>query len=132
MDGPSEHLSWSELACKDGTEYPLKWRGDRALALAGVFEAIREACGGKPITILSAYRTPEYNKKVGGAPLSQHTQGRALDLRPPKGMSIAAFGKIILALAAKEGSPLKGFGWYSRWIHIDTRPSAKLAVWDYR
>ena len=78
MNGPSEHLAWSELACKDGTPYPAQWRETRAVALSAVFEALRAAVG-QPLSILSAYRTQAHNRVVGGARASQHVEGRALD-----------------------------------------------------
>ena len=81
MSGPSRHLSWDELACRDGTPYPEKWRKTRAIELAAAFERIRFLYGGG-IGVSSGYRTEAYNRKVGGARLSQHVQGRALDLRP--------------------------------------------------
>ena len=130
--GPSKNLSWAELKCADGTEYPIKWRKDRAVALAATFEEIRLACGGKPIEVSSGYRTKQYNAKINGARLSQHVQGRALDLKPPDGMSLEKFGNKILELANREGSRIKGFGWYKSWIHIDIRPTETLATWDFR
>ena len=81
--GPSRHLSWRELECHDKarTPYPENFRQDRLPVLASVFEMIRSGIGDRPLRILSAYRTPEHNRYVGGAPMSQHVQGRALDLQ---------------------------------------------------
>lgn len=128
--GPSEHLTWAELACKDGTAYPHRWRTTRALALARAFEAVRAAAGNRPITVLSAYRTPEWNRKVGGARASQHTEGRALDLRPPAGMSLEVFYR--LARAEAEHAGIRGISRYPTFVHIDVRPSEKLIVWQGR
>ena len=36
---------------------------------------------GRPITLNSAYRTPEYNASVGGAKQSMHTQRKAIDIQ---------------------------------------------------
>lgn len=129
MNGPSEHLSWKELACHDGTEYPKRFINDgRVFKLAAAFEGIRHVCGDKPIHILSAYRTPEWNRKIGGAPASQHMQGRALDLRPPGDMKVIDFFKII-----KENHiefQINGMGLYVTFVHVDIRETNKLVAWS--
>jgi zinc D-Ala-D-Ala carboxypeptidase len=43
-------------------------------------EALRKALGDKPLMIRSAYRSPEWNRKVKGKPNSQHLTGRAFDV----------------------------------------------------
>lgn len=127
FNGPTEHLSWNELKCKDGTPYPHEWRNNRAIELGELFEFVRLLCGRQPINILSAYRTPTHNLKVGGAKNSQHLYGRALDLRPPEGMHIDTFYQIIKSM--RLSSSLKGLGKYSTFIHIDTRPTIYRAYW---
>lgn len=126
-NGPSEHLNWKELACKDGTEYPEQWRDSRAVLLSEVFEQIR-AIWGKPISILSAYRTESWNRKIGGAPKSQHKEGRALDLRPPAGVSIGDFYQNIKTRVDKFG--IRGIGRYKTFVHVDIRPSDRLITWS--
>lgn len=128
-EGPSAHLSWKELACHDGTPYPLNWRGDRAVMLAAEFEALRALCGGQPLSVLSAYRTKTFNAAVGGAQFSQHMQGRALDLHPPHGMTLSSFETLIRQRAKAPASKLKGLGIYPTFLHIDVRPSPKLIIW---
>lgn len=126
--GPSEHLTWKELACHDGTWYPAEWKNNRAIQLAEVFELIRSKCGNQPITILSAYRTPAYNAKVtGSAKNSQHCQGRALDLRPPAHLSLNEFYTVIRLLA--RSSAIRGIGKYKTFVHVDVRPGDHLALW---
>ncbi len=44
-----------------------------------VFEPIREQCG--PIRISSFYRSPELNRAIGGAKISQHCKGEAIDIQ---------------------------------------------------
>ena len=123
MNGPSPHLAWAELGCKDGTAYPPEFIQDgRVARLAAVFEAIRAACGDQPIAILSAYRSPAHNRAVGGARHSQHVQGRALDLRPPKGWTVSRFHHRIRELAAALPE-LKGVGRYQTFVHVDVRPA---------
>lgn len=125
---PSAHLSWKELACKDGTPYPEEFIKDgRCAQLVLSFECIRHLFGDQPITVLSAYRTPSWNAKVGGVKNSQHVQGRALDLRPPKGVTINDFFNRIRANTRSCG--IKGIGKYKTFVHIDVRPADKLAIW---
>lgn len=128
LSGPSEHLSWRELACKDGTPYPEKFVEDgRVFKLAQMFEDIRRLWN-KPIIVLSAYRTPEWNIKIGGARYSQHVQGRALDLRPPKGIRLPDFYHAIHDNANDFG--IHGLGIYGTFVHVDIRPTNKLVTWS--
>lgn len=132
MSGPSAHLSWAEMACKDAkrTPYPVEWRESRAVPLAAEFEAIR-AVVGAPIRVGSAYRTFEHNRAVGGAKASQHLEGRALDLYPPPGVSVDRLYQICRARAGEKASRLGGIGRYPTFVHIDIRPMAnnRLTVW---
>ena len=104
--GPSAHLTWRELACHDAvrTPYPDEWRNSRALALAAVFEALRRACGARPLHVLSGYRTPDHNRAVGGTRRSQHVEGRAIDVAPPRGMTVEAFHARVRELARTNPS----------------------------
>lgn len=130
MTGPSPHLSWAELACHNGVAYPEDWRTTRAVTLATAFEAVRAKVG-QPITILSAYRTPSYNARVpGSAKNSQHVQGRALDLRPPQGMTVSQLLKAVLSVAREPDSPIRGVGEYTWGVHIDVRPVDRLVRWS--
>ena len=127
--GPSPHLSWRELGCRDGTPYPEPWKRNRALVLARVFERIRLEVGA-PIRVNSAYRTREYNARVGGSRNSQHVEGRALDLAVPRKLTFGEFCEIVLAVVRRSGSRLRGLGVYPSFIHIDIRPSPRLVRWQ--
>lgn len=130
--GPSAHLSWRELACRDGTPYPTAWRSTRAVRLAAAFEQVRAAVGA-PIRIGSAYRTPDYNRQIGGARHSQHCDGRALDLYPPAGWILPRFAAVIRAVADDRASPIYGLGIYPTFVHLDIRPApphGRLILWQ--
>jgi hypothetical protein len=143
--GPSRHLSWNELACWNRTTrvftgfapgeiiavYPQVWRETRAVLLAETFEAIRVAVGNRPIMVNSGYRTPEYNRAIGGAHGSQHIVGRALDIRCA-GVSASRLFAVIRTEYDEGRLPtLGGIGGYRTFVHIDIRPkvTGRLAVW---
>lgn len=66
----------------------------------------------KPLLILSGYRDPLHNARIGGAPLSEHKKGRAFDV---------AFKGVIkedLYKGAKQVG-FSGFGHYFDFLHID-------------
>jgi uncharacterized protein YcbK (DUF882 family) len=129
MPRPSLHLSWSELACHDGTPYPAAW-GDRARALADVFEDFRHALGGDPIIIGSAYRTAPWNRKCGGSQRSQHLYGRALDCYPPAAMFLTEFREKAKTFALAD-ERIGGIGFYRWGVHWDIRPRGhRLITWN--
>ena len=71
---------------------------------------------GQSYVINSGYRSPVKNKKVGGAKLSQHMTGKAIDVRV-KG-SYEDRAEFVVA-ASRAG--FTGIGVYSSFIHLDIR-----------
>lgn len=79
---------------------------------------------GQPLLILSAYRDPLHNAKVGGAPLSMHKQGKAFDIR------LAGLDKWQL-LSACQKAGFTGFGFYLTFLHVDTgKPRTWGKTWN--
>ena len=99
-------------------------------------EVLREKAS-QPIIINSGYRSPQLNRKVGGAPTSNHLTGCAVDIRT-NGMEQAIEYAAILIAYAKEsaqefdelliekrsalplGSSKNRYG--AVWLHFAVRP----------
>ena len=71
----ARHFKVKEFACKDGSQ--VVFIDDH---LYSVLDILRHELG-KPVIITSGYRTPEWNKKCGGAKYSYHMRGMAADIR---------------------------------------------------
>jgi zinc D-Ala-D-Ala carboxypeptidase len=109
------HFTAAEMACKGDGSVMLDFDAlDRLEILRNHLRA--------PFMILSAYRSPEYNARVGGAPLSQHMQGRAFDV------NMTGHDPREFVNAARHFG-FHGIGQYpeQNFVHIDTRPDP--AAW---
>ena len=115
-DVPKSAWHWrsfspAEIAC----------RGTGALKLdteaMDRLQALRDALG-KPMLVLSGYRSPAHNKAVGGAPASKHMDGTAFDI------AMANHDPAAFEAAARKAGFL-GFGFYpgSGFMHIDLGPA---------
>jgi hypothetical protein len=80
---------------------------------------------GKPFVFTSAYRTPNHNRSIGGAPQSAHLQGLAVDLST-KGWTKEE-RRSVMVLARKLG--VTGIGVHSNFIHMDV--AKRTASWRY-
>ena len=111
----SPHFKLSEMACKDGSDKVLY-----STELMAKLEELR-AYGGFTVSINSGYRTPAYNKKIGGASRSQHTLGTAADIVVKKNGAVVS-AKKVCCLCQSLG--FKGIGYISaNAVHVDTRAS---------
>ena len=105
----------SEFACKDGSDKIIV-----DTELVKLLQKIREHFN-RPLLITSAYRTKEYNKKVGGAANSYHTKGSAADITV-SGISNRDVAKYAATIC-------KGVGFYNYsggFVHVDTREKRYL------
>ena len=64
-------------------------------------EVLRERAG-QPIVINSGYRSPQLNRKVGGAATSNHLSGCAADIRTSGYEQAIAYAAILLAYAKES------------------------------
>lgn len=105
------NFSPAELACR-GT-------GQLMIDPASLdkLQALRTLLG-VPLVVLSAYRSPEHNRRVGGAEHSQHLLAHAYDISMAN-LDPAAFE------AAARSVGFTGFGYYphQNFMHIDTGPA---------
>lgn len=86
--------------------------------LVSILQKIRTHFG-KAVNISSAYRCPTHNKKIGGVSASQHTKGKAADIKVD-GVKPAEVAKYA------ESIGVKGIGLYETakdgyFVHVDTR-----------
>ena len=111
--------------------YPMQWIFDRLIPLAKFMEVGRERLGGHPWTIVSGYRTHEYNARIGGAEDSQHMHGRAADIVVqdiPPGQVFELMRELDRSGEIRFG----GLGLYVGFVHIDIRPRKdhqNLVIW---
>lgn len=111
----SANFKVKEFKCKDGSDTIIC--DDTFVALK--LQAIRYHFG-KPVTINSAYRTPTYNSKVGGAKNSYHMQGRAFDI-VVKDVPLDEVCKYAESLG------VLGIIRYNNFVHLDSRNSKYYA-----
>ena len=115
----SAHISFYEYACKHCSKLPPDFYTLKFIyqELFDMFEHLRLKWG-KPIPVESGYRCPDHNSAVGGAPLSPHLFGMALDLTFPDKMNADAFATIV----DRERPDLRMGRYISKpgLVHIDT------------
>jgi uncharacterized protein YcbK (DUF882 family) len=89
------------------------------LQLAKNLQVLRDAIG-KSISITSGYRSPQHNKKIGGAKDSQHVKGMAADIKV-SGMTPKEVALVIEGLIEQGKMKQGGIGIYPSWVHYDIR-----------
>jgi len=104
---PWKYFQPEEMACRGTGKLTIEPR------LLDNLDILR-SCFCRPLTVLSAYRSPYHNAFVGGAPLSLHVLAKAVDL------SIVGegFDRFLLNRLAEERK-FTGFGYYRTFLHID-------------
>lgn len=105
----SKNFKVKEFRCKDGDDKILvdvDFVREKLQLIRDHFDA--------PVIINSAYRTPEYNKKVKGAKASYHLQGRAFDIvvRGHTPQEVARYAQTL---------GIQGIIQYNGFVHVDSR-----------
>lgn len=106
----SKNFKLREFECKDGSHL-VKLDSK----LLEKLQILRDRLG-VPLTINSGYRTPEHNKKVGGAVNSFHMQGKAVDVSKK---NIKLTDAQLIKLCEEIG--FDAIGIYDTFIHLDMR-----------
>jgi uncharacterized protein YcbK (DUF882 family) len=110
----------SEFACNDGSEFPLTLMHNVSL-LAEQLQVLRDWVG-LPIKINSGYRSPVYNKQIGGVSNSQHLKAKAADI-VVIGLSHSETQATIKSLIDDGKMMEGGLGCYATFTHYDIRNS---------
>jgi putative chitinase len=113
----SPNFTLEELTHTDHRQYDNS-PNDAELAnlvrLAQFLEQVKEAVGGKPVIVNSAFRSAEVNQAVGSTERSQHRRGCAADIRVV-GMTPNEVVNAIIAANLPYDQVIREF---DRWTHV--------------
>ena len=126
----SEHFTLGEMTTSNHKEvYNIP--SHEAIAnlkrLCGWLEVLRERAG-TPIRINSGYRSPQLNRKIGGAPTSNHLTGCAADIRVSGMEQLIQYAAILIQYANETHQEfdellLEKNRYGAIWLHFAVRPS---------
>jgi uncharacterized protein YcbK (DUF882 family) len=129
----SQHFSRAEFSQRarhgqPAMPYPAEWIADRLRPLCAALEVLRAEVG-RPLVVVSGYRSQAYNRAIGGARASQHVTGRAADVRCA-GLSAVDLHAAALTLYRAGALKVGGLGLYSGFVHLDVRDTPRLVRWS--
>lgn len=113
-----ENFHISEFKCKDGTQVPEEYF-DNVKKLAKNLQVLRDFLE-KPVVVISGYRSPKYNRRIGGARRSQHMLATAADIKVP-GLDPRDVKEAIVTLIKEGKMDSGGIGLYKTFTHYDVR-----------
>lgn len=123
----TKNFDLKEFNCKDNSETPAELIPNLQ-ELANNLQILRDFLG-TSLHINSGYRSPAYNKKIGGAKFSQHLLGKAADISSNK-FTPEQIHAAILQLISEGKIHNGGLGIYNSFCHYDIRDTP--ARWDLR
>ena len=133
----SEHFTLGEMTKSSSHPEVYNIPSHEAIAnlkrLCGWLEVLREASPGpskkrgEPIVINSGYRSPQLNRKVGGAPTSNHLTGCAVDIRTNGMEQAIEYAAILIAYANESAQDydellIEKNRYGAIWLHLAVRP----------
>jgi len=130
MGDITRNFSKSEFECKCGCEMPDGVR-ENIQDLAEELQTLRDYIG-SPISINSAYRCLKHNRRIGSNNHSQHTKGKAADIRVNDFSPDEVVGVVedMLKNPTLPSLSIGGIGRYNTFTHLDIRDGS--ARWDKR
>ena len=119
-----DELTASETADRNGWDNtPNEQELANLQRLAEFLEDIKEALGGKPIMVNSAFRSKQVNDAVGSKDSSQHRVGCAVDIRVP-GLTPDQVVRAIIASGLPYDQVIREF---DRWTHVSVPNTPEAA-----
>lgn len=111
----SESISELSIAMRDGRTDEVKRMNTKTLDIIAALQSMLRP--GQPTHLISAYRSPVTNRRIGGAKESYHVKAMASDIKMP------GIGYNTLLNAARRLNA-GGVGRYSRsgFVHVDSGP----------
>jgi hypothetical protein len=119
-----DELTASETAERNGwNNTPNEQELANLQRLAEFLENVKEALGGKPIMVNSAFRSKQVNDAVGSKDSSQHRVGCAVDIRIP-GLTPDQVVRAIIASGLPYDQVIREF---DRWTHLSVPNTPEAA-----
>jgi hypothetical protein len=119
-----DELTASETAERNGWDNtPNEQELANLQRLAEFLEDVKEALGGKPIMVNSAFRNKQVNDAVGSKDSSQHRVGCAVDIRVP-GLTPDQVVRAIIASGLPYDQVIREF---DRWTHLSVPNTPEAA-----
>lgn len=113
------NFSRAEFDCKDGTPVPEQFMGN-VRKLAQQLQILRDEIK-EPVMITgSGYRTIDHNRRVGGAPNSQHLTASGADINA-RNYTPRQLANVIERLIREKKMMQGGIGVYKGFVHYDIR-----------
>ena len=113
----TEHITLEELTHTDHREFdntPNEQELENLKRLAAFLEEVKQALGGRPVMVNSAFRSKQVNDAVGSKDSSQHRIGCAVDIRVPQ-LTPDEVVKTIMASGLAYDQLIREF---DRWTHV--------------
>jgi len=126
MTNLTPHFTLEELTHTDHRQFdntPNEQELENLKRLAAFLEDIKEALGGKPVIVNSAFRSKQVNDAVGSKDSSQHRSGCAVDIRVPQ-LTPDQVVRTIMDAGLPYDQLIREF---DRWTHVSipSRPNVE-------